>query len=157
MITRVKALNLNFLGKDRPGIELLLKTKPRLLEDHALISCVPTAIHLPDHPNWLRLDFADIRTEDEIPKDPSPAFEAQIFSTSQADRIIDFVGRQHNRPGKRVLFVNCVLGVSRSGAVATFVRDLFILDPIVFRKENPCVSASPMILNRLRKRWLEVH
>jgi hypothetical protein len=51
---------------------------------------------------------------------------------------------------EKMLYVNCAIGVSRIGAIATAARELVGLDQDQFVAENPCIAPNPSILNILR-------
>lgn len=154
MIARVKVMSRERLIRPGPGIEFLLRKNPSILDRHCLISCVKTVPELPDHPNWLRLEFDDIRRGCDIPANLNPQQQALIFAEGHADRIIDFIVHQHACLGRqRLLIVNCALGVSRSGAVGTFANEMLGLSSAVFAVDNPQVSVNPLVLECLRQRW----
>ena len=64
-------------------------------------------------------------------------------------RIVDFINKHKD---KSVFIVHCSAGISRSGAVATFLYDKFLLeiDKEQFRRENKHIRPNLYILNRLK-------
>ena len=67
--------------------------------------------------DWTRLEFHDI---------DKPESGMVLFSENMARQIIDFVERIKDT--KSLLIVHCNAGVSRSAAVARFVRDAYSVE-----------------------------
>lgn len=65
-------------------------------------------------------------------------------------KIVDFVNKHKD---KTVFVIHCTAGVSRSGAVATFLHDKFLseIDREHFRRENKHIMPNLYILNRLKE------
>ncbi len=65
-------------------------------------------------------------------------------------KIVDFVNKHKD---KSVFVIHCTAGVSRSGAVATFLYDKFLseIDKEKFRYENIHIVPNLYILNRLKE------
>lgn len=63
--------------------------------------------------------------------------------------IVDFINKHKE---KSVFMVHCSAGISRSGAVATFLYDKFLseIDKEQFRRENKYIRPNLYILNRLK-------
>ena len=63
--------------------------------------------------------------------------------------IVDFINKHKD---KSVFMVHCSAGISRSGAVATFLFDKFLseIDKEQFRRENKYIRPNLYILNRLK-------
>jgi predicted protein tyrosine phosphatase len=78
-----------------------------------------------------------------------------VFDGGHADQIIDLVVSAQANPAKETLFVNCSLGVARSGAIARFVADVLSLDETKFRELNPHIEPNEHVLHVLHKRWQE--
>ena len=74
------------------------------------------------------------------------------FNESQACEIIDFVKANANCEDKTML-IHCAAGISRSGAVATFIMEKYQLDQELFKRLNPQVQPNSMVLRMLRKEW----
>lgn len=68
---------------------------------------------------------------------------------NQLKIIVDFINKHKD---KTVFIVHCSAGISRSGAVATFLYDKFLLeiDNEQFRRENKYIRPNLYILNRLK-------
>ena len=71
-------------------------------------------------------------------------------SDEELQRIVDFVNKNKD---KKAFVVHCSAGISRSGAVATYIREKFYddVDHKWFKKENPWIQPNLYILNRLRE------
>lgn len=68
---------------------------------------------------------------------------------TELQRIVDFINKHND---KSSFIVHCSAGISRSGAVATFLYDKFLMeiDKEVFRRENKYIRPNLYILNRLK-------
>jgi predicted protein tyrosine phosphatase len=71
-------------------------------------------------------------------------------SDIELKKIVDFVNKHND---KRVFLVHCSAGISRSGAVATFIKDKFIneVDMNKFLIENKFICPNLYILKRLKE------
>jgi predicted protein tyrosine phosphatase len=69
-------------------------------------------------------------------------------SETELQRIVDFVNKNKD---KSSFIIHCSAGISRSGAVATFLFDKFLkeIDKEIFRRENKFIRPNLYILNRL--------
>lgn len=70
-------------------------------------------------------------------------------SENELQRIVEFVNKHKD---KSVYMVHCSAGISRSGAVATFIKEKFLseVDKEKFMKENKFIQPNLYILNRLK-------
>jgi len=70
-------------------------------------------------------------------------------SENELQRIVEFVNKHKD---KSVYIVHCSAGISRSGAVATFIKEKFLseVDKEKFMKENKFIQPNLYILNRLK-------
>lgn len=146
------------------GMKNLLLNQADLLASNSFISILPPemrndndGVAWPSNSErWLSLFFEDIRPE-HIPL--LPVFEEQLgrkivrFDESCADSILDFLEHCHARRPAETLYVNCVAGISRSGAVASFACEVFNLNKAIFHKENPQIMPNNLVLYLLRERW----
>jgi predicted protein tyrosine phosphatase len=77
--------------------------------------------------------------------------EIQYLKPSDAElqRIVDFINKHND---KTSFIIHCSAGISRSGAVATFLYDKFLMqvDKEVFRRENKFIRPNLYILKRLK-------
>lgn len=96
------------------------------------------------HQNVLTIFFDDV--EEDIEHGKYGKIEA--FSYGQARQILHFV--QANAHRKKCL-VHCAAGISRSGAVGTFINDYFRGDYTDFKKRNPYIHPNGHILAMLNQ------
>ena len=92
-------------------------------------------------------------------------FQHCFFSDELAREIVDFVLDLYARPEEKVLYVNCMAGKSRSGAIATFAA--YILETNLnragaqhwqlvmesFKNENPQIVPNMHILYKLLREY----
>jgi predicted protein tyrosine phosphatase len=139
----------------------LLRTRAELLESEVFISALnsqgnePQAQLLPaDGDRWVTLRFDDINTQGVQQLTEAEAGRLVVFGPAQADRIIDLVLACQELPGTQTLIVNCGAGACRSGAIATFVRDVLGLPYDQFRRDNPQITPNDLVLRTLVQRWM---
>jgi predicted protein tyrosine phosphatase len=73
-------------------------------------------------PALLHRDIEDILRlyfHDGVPYGTAPR-KVDLFSSEQAQAVIDFLRRNHDQPQPRHLLIHCEAGISRSAAVAVF-------------------------------------
>lgn len=103
-----------------------------------------------EHKNYLKLKFDDLSAEEyEYCKvrhnEEHPLI---LFSEEDADRVIDFISLSK----AKICIVHCSAGVSRSGAVGTFINDCMgEQNYFDFMKSNPYIKPNAYILTTLRK------
>lgn len=96
-----------------------------------------------NHSNVLTLSFNDVTDQDSDLDG--------LFNRDQALAIIDFVEQNKGR----IFLVHCHAGISRSGAVGTFIRQVLRLDYDSFMRDNPKIIPNQFILNLLNKTYSE--
>jgi predicted protein tyrosine phosphatase len=71
-------------------------------------------------------------------------------SDIELNKIINFINKHKD---KSVFIIHCSAGISRSGAVATFIRDKFIdeIDNEKFNSENKYIHPNLYILKRFNE------
>lgn len=73
--------------------------------------------------------------------------KAKAFTREQAEELLDFI---ENNKTKSNCVVHCSAGISRSGAVATFIVDYFNLDWFKFKNDNPHIHPNNHVLKLLK-------
>ena len=96
--------------------------------------------------------------DDKLPLQFHDAFDGDsrfiIFDNSMAKKICEFLEKANADPESNdLVVVNCQMGVSRSGAVSTFIREVFDLDYETWKRDNTQVSPNPSVLDRLHHCW----
>ena len=110
-----------------------------------------------DGADRIALAFDDIEPQTdritgvELGRDPSYVY----FDEEMAAKICAFVRRAHEEsPARRdLLLVNCLAGVSRSGAIADFVRIVLEIEHDGFRRMNPQIIPNGLVRRLLFKAW----
>lgn len=100
-----------------------------------------------DHPNFLTLVFDDV----EVDGKPSPTVSnnTKAINNEQAQQIFDFI--RFNKD-KKICIIHCAAGISRSGAIGTFINDLYGDENFLeFKHRNPKVFPNQRILRMLNK------
>jgi predicted protein tyrosine phosphatase len=149
MIKRVYAISYSRMKE-------FIAEDPKALDKHGFVSIIDQRgirIFDEDKPSVITLFFDDVRPNSAfLERDEVPV---TLFAWEHAERIIEFLVEFHARPTEDILYVNCGAGVSRSGAVITFVRDLYDLDHVQFDADNPQIFPNSWILETLEKCWKE--
>lgn len=73
---------------------------------------------------------------------------AKAFTEEQAEELFDFI--QKNKD-KKICYVHCSAGISRSGAVGTFVNDYYGGDYYQFKKRHPHIHPNGLVLALLKR------
>ena len=98
----------------------------------------------------LSLDFWDL-TPTKHPDIKKKMPDAIFFDKNYAKKIIDFVDEIQKDKKDSDMVIHCSAGISRSGAVGTFVCDYCGLDYNEFLKSNPYIMSNPYVLRILRR------
>jgi len=80
-------------------------------------------------------------------RDPRPSYV--LMNEDHAKRIVDRVLKFHEHPAPWELLVNCMAGISRSGAVATFARRLAAIPYGNVQKRHPGLHPNRHVLRLL--------
>ena len=75
-----------------------------------------------DYRNVLNLEFDDATDEENERRVKFGQSELLLFTVEQAKRVIEFIEKNKN---VETLFVHCLAGRSRSGAVGLFINDKY--------------------------------
>lgn len=104
----------------------------------------------------ITLQFEDIDPEsrwwsnaiDEggVPIYPDPA---NLFSLEMAKKVVDFIVKVHKSDDNDLLLVNCMAGVSRSGAIGSFARQICSVDYNEFKRMNPQIVPNSYVYKLL--------
>jgi predicted protein tyrosine phosphatase len=110
-----------------------------------------------DSPRILSLWFDDIGHYDKIPPNIEEIYpKLSQFNSEYANAIIDFI-KQLDLSKIKYIIVHCHAGISRSGAVARFLDELFHdeesgdSDKEWFEKNNRHIIPNVFVLNTLRR------
>lgn len=102
-----------------------------------------------DHKNYLKLKFDDINAEEYRLYNDSQnrSNELTLFTEEMAEQIIDFIWTVK----AKVCLVHCSAGVSRSGAVGTFIHECFKSESDEeFNRTNQHIHPKEYIIEMLR-------
>ena len=94
--------------------------------------------------NVLNIEFDDL-TEDKVWN----GYQLKALTEEQAKQIVDFIDLNN---GKNI-YIHCTAGISRSGAVATFIRDFYLTkeEQKVFDFNNPSIRPNNHVLSLLKR------
>jgi predicted protein tyrosine phosphatase len=103
-------------------------------------------------PNWFGKSKGYMEDDDQI---ASGMFSGErIFSQPDAEKVLDFLKKANLRGDTNdALLVNCMAGVSRSGAVVDFARVMFGIDYNDFRRLNPRIVPNTHVKRMLFSVW----
>jgi len=108
------------------------------------------APYVPDHllPHTLRLDFHDIDEPFICVEHPDPAQGSYHgMSMDQAKEVVAFAEKHKDAS---LVIVHCAAGVSRSGAVGSFLAEYYGVGWEDFKRMNPQISPNQYVLKLLR-------
>ncbi len=84
-------------------------------------------------------------------RDPRPSYV--FMSEEDAKRIVDHVVRFHEHPERWECLVHCMAGVSRSGAVGTFIQRVAGIPAEHFLTQNTGLHPNGYVLKLLAREW----
>ncbi len=73
---------------------------------------------------------------------------AKAFTLTQAKDLFEFIKKHKD---KQSCIIHCAAGISRSGAVGTFINDYIGGDFFEFKKANPYIHPNPLVLKLLKE------
>lgn len=125
-----------------------------LYDDSFFISINDTTGHysksyFKEHDNVKVLNFDDVE-EDVVVEyldNVKPRFIAKAFSEEQAKDLFEFIQKHRN---KKVCYVHCSAGISRSGGVGTFINDYMEQDYFDFMNKNPHIHPNGTVVRLLK-------
>ena len=88
-------------------------------------------------------------------RDPRPSYV--FMNAEQARQIVDHVLKFHQHPEPWELLVNCMQGISRSGAVGTFVQRVAGIPAEQFLTQNTGLRPNPYVLKLLMRELTRRH
>lgn len=99
--------------------------------------------------NVLNLSFDDATDEENDRRIQNGLTELKLFTKEQGKSIVDFVDKNKN---VNIFYVHCLAGSSRSGAVGTFINDIYGKETFFeFCNSNPIIKPNYYILALLRR------
>ena len=98
-----------------------------------------------NHENVLNLQFDDCEHDGE----PSPTQNkgTKAFSVEQAKEVFNFVKKHRD---KETCIVHCAAGISRSGAIGSFINGYTQGDWYEFKRNNLQINPNPRVLRMLQ-------
>ena len=109
----------------------------------------PSSYFKIDHPNVLRLVFDDATLEENELRVKKGLNELQLFTKDQGKEVINFVEKNKEVD---IFYVHCAAGQSRSGALGTFINDIYGNQNFYdFLQSNPIIKPNYYILALLRR------
>jgi predicted protein tyrosine phosphatase len=103
-----------------------------------------------DHDNVMNLSFDDV--EHDLQPSPTQPEGTKAFTEEQAEKLFQFIKRNRD---KETCIVHCMAGISRSGAVGTFINGYCGGDWEEFKRTNPYILPNGRVerlLNRAKYR-----
>jgi predicted protein tyrosine phosphatase len=98
--------------------------------------------------NVMVLYFDDVEKDLDIPIiGTNKTQTAKAFTIAQAEEVLNFINKHKNKDN---CIVHCSAGISRSGAVGTFINDYFGGDWFEFKKLNPHIHPNGLVLHLLK-------
>ena len=98
-----------------------------------------------DHENVLRFWFDDVEFDEQ--QSPTNPFTCRSFKEDQAKQVFAFVKKHADKDW----VIHCSAGISRSGAIGTFILHYLEGDKEYFAKRNPHIHPNGHILRMLNK------
>ena len=96
-----------------------------------------------NHKNVLNLEFDDVEKDIEV-----GGYSFKAITDEQAEAIVKFI---IDNKGKD-FYIHCLAGISRSGAVGTFIFDFFKDDDTKF-VSRPKIRPNIEVLSKLKKNY----
>jgi predicted protein tyrosine phosphatase len=115
--------------------------------------------HLPvfkgNHQNVLTLTFDDVIGDNNQavyltgdPDKPTMIQTGRAITEDQAEELVNFIEKHKH---KKVAFVHCAAGISRSGAVGAFISDLAGNKYEDFKRANPQIHENRHVKNLMNR------
>jgi predicted protein tyrosine phosphatase len=101
-----------------------------------------------DSKNVKVLFFDDVEVDLHIPiVGTNEVKTAKAFTVEQAKELLQFIDTHKH---KSLCMIHCAAGISRSGAVGTFLNDYLRQDWHEFKRQNPFIHPNPHVLRVLK-------
>jgi len=107
------------------------------------------------HSNVLTLTFDDVVTDTEQavyltgdPDEPTMIQTGKRITYEQGEELVNFIKENLN---KKQAFIHCAAGISRSGAIGSFINDITGGTYEEFMKINPQVHENRIVLSMLKE------
>jgi len=97
----------------------------------------------------LRFHDLDAQWPVDPERDPRPSYV--FMNQEDANRIVNHVVKFHEHPEPWEFLVNCMAGISRSGAVGTFVQRVAGIPAEQFLTQNTGLRPNPYVLKLLMR------
>ena len=99
------------------------------------------------HKNVMIMHFPDVGEDyhEKFPNDP------KVFTPHKAKKLYEFIKANKD---KSMAIVHCAAGISRSGAVGTFIYDMYGRDTMTweeFKRKNPRICPNTHVYRLLRE------
>lgn len=140
MITKIKTLSIK---------ETFANIKYFDSEDALFISIMSTrrpAIFEKDTDRTITLFFDDVTPTSWLRYDMS---KYKFASSKDAEKIVKFISKHSKTKKQETLYVQCTLGISRSGAVATYALEQSNMNRNRFKMINQKIDPNPWVLEKL--------
>ena len=106
-------------------------------------------LFLKKHDIILKLVFDDV-SEDEAAS-PTNRGKTKAFDVVQANQVLDFLEKHKD---KKRCIVHCAAGISRSGAIGSFVNDVYGSGNFLeLKRRNPYIMPSPYVSQVIRREY----
>jgi len=116
---------------------------------------------------YINLDFREDRKNlmvlyfDDVSKNIKSAVcldgkirEAKVFTKKQAKKLVDFIELNKD---KKSCIVHCTAGISRSGAVGSFINDYYNNNSKEFYRKHPNIEPNSVVKSLLKNEYEDRH
>lgn len=136
------------------GMKDFIQNQPPANGQHGFISIIDKCgirIFDQNSPRVITLFFDDVHPHQSLHTITDREFT--MFSEEHACEIIEFITAFNAGDNDETMYVHCGAGIARSGAVVTFIKDIYGLDDVQFALDNPRIMPNAHILNTLKNCW----
>ena len=106
-----------------------------------------------DKANVKVMYFSDVERDMEVTKLDNSGDKIMVYAMTkeQAADLYHFI--KHNIKGKEAVLIHCTAGVSRSGAIASFIQDFVSGSWQLFKQDNPQIQPNAHVYRLLHDEW----